>query len=407
MTRRRPTRSPGRATNDRYFCELLATHGLLTRTELAEGTGLSKPSTLEIIDRLIDDGLVVPAGTDERVRRGPKAAVFALPAHLGLAIGVEVTGKTIRVRRRTLTGGDLGSTDVRLKARGALATQIAAAIKLSPDDLRFRHRSVVLGLPGAVDPTTGDILFATDLPQWRAGIARDLRTKVDADVTYENEVNLRAVAERVGGAARGLDDFLLLALGHGVGAALILDGRLRRGIHGAAGEIGYLPVPGAGPADGKTIGTYQSVAGAWDLPHAIGREHSSDFAWAYALAEKSPEAPDWSAVAANIGLGLISMISVIDPATIILGGRIAHIAGPTLGTAVADYLSEALPWPAPSVLMSALDDDAVLEGALVHGRRRLRDLAFPASPLADSSVLPDLDRRTKSGTPSTRVPYAP
>lgn len=391
MSQRRPTRAPARATNDRYFCELLATHGPLTRAELADGTGLSKPSTLEIIDRLIDDGLVIPAGTDERVRRGPKAAVFALPDHLGVAIGVEVTGKTIRVQRRTLTGTDLGATSARLKPRGALATQIAAAIQLSPADLRYRHRSVVVGLPGAVDPTSGDVLFATDLPRWRAGIARDLRAVMDADVTYENEVNLRAVAERETGAARGLDDFLLLALGHGVGAALILDGRLHRGIHGAAGEIGYLPVPGAEPAAGQATGTYQSVAGAWDLPHAIGREHTTDFAWAYAMAEEPPGAPSWGALAENIGLGLISMITVVDPATIILGGRVSHITGPPLGAAVASYLSDALPWPAPSVLMSALDDDAVLEGALVHGRRRLRNLAFPASPLAVTPTLPDRD----------------
>jgi predicted NBD/HSP70 family sugar kinase len=367
---------PGRAANDRVFCELLATRGPLTRTALAQLSGLSMASTVEIIERLVADEVVVRSGTDDRVRRGPKAAIFALPDDLGIALGVEVLGHSIVVRRRGLTGADLGRTEHKLRSRGSLARQITDAIGLSAADLRFRHRSIVIGLPGAVDPRTGDVLFASELPRWRTGTADKLRQSLQAATTFENEVNLRALAEQDHGRAVGQDDFLLLALGQGVGASLVLDGRLRHGAHGASGEIGYLPVPGTVLTGGRIVDGYQSAAGGWDLPHLLGEEHTPDFAWAHRLAERPASDPAWARVARAIGPGLIGMITVADPRVVILAGTVARITGRPLGAAVQAYLDKYVPWTAPQVLVSALGDDAVLEGALIQSTRRLQDLAF-------------------------------
>jgi predicted NBD/HSP70 family sugar kinase len=106
-------------------------------------------------------------------------------------------------------------------------------------------RRIVLGTPGLVDPGTGDIVFAWNLPRWHRGLAAALRDDLHTTILFENDVNLAAVAEAHNGAARDVKDFLLFWVGGGLGLAVVLGGRLHRGFSGAAGEIGYLPVPGA------------------------------------------------------------------------------------------------------------------------------------------------------------------
>src|SRR5437773_714910 len=123
---------------------------------------------------------------------------------------------------------------------------------------------VVLGTPGLVDPDSGDIAFAWDLPRWHRGLLEALRADLRRPVIFANDVNLAAVAEADRGAAAGVDDFVMVWVGRGLGLAIMLDGRLHHGSSGAAGEIGYLPVPGGQVPHGvskRVKGSFQRVAG--------------------------------------------------------------------------------------------------------------------------------------------------
>jgi predicted NBD/HSP70 family sugar kinase len=126
-------------------------------------------------------------------------------------------------------------------------------------------RAFVIGTPGVLDPSTGDMRQAVDLPAWHEGVHDALRADLGRPVTIENDVNLAAMAERAAGAARGTDDFVLVWIGVGLGLATMLGGRLHRGVGGAAGEIGYLPVPGVPLPQDVThpaTGAFQSLVGA-------------------------------------------------------------------------------------------------------------------------------------------------
>ncbi len=123
--------------------------------------------------------------------------------------------------------------------RSAILTACGAA-GVSPEALR----ACVIGTPGVLDPRTGDLGLAVNLPAWHEGVLAALRDDLGRPVTIENDVNLAAMAERAVGAARGADDSVLVWIGVGLGLATILGGRLHRGVGGAAGELGYLPVPG-------------------------------------------------------------------------------------------------------------------------------------------------------------------
>lgn len=109
-----------------------------------------------------------------------------------------------------------------------------------------RLHTVGIGAPGLIDPATGVLRDSSGLPEWHRRLVAALQERLPARVLVENETNLAALAERRDGAARDRDTFVLLWLGHGTGAAVMLDGVLRRGASGGTGEIGFLPVPGTG-----------------------------------------------------------------------------------------------------------------------------------------------------------------
>ena len=133
----------------------------------------------------------------------------------------------------------------------------------------------VIGSPGVVDPVTGDPRLAINLPAWHEGVLGGLRGALHKNVLIENDVNLAAMAEHAVGAAAGTGDFVLLWLDVGVGLATVLGGRLHRGVTGAAGEIGWLAVPGA-PVTSDVRhpagGGMQWLAGA-DAVRELAAEH--------------------------------------------------------------------------------------------------------------------------------------
>ncbi len=141
-----------------------------------------------------------------------------------------------------------------------------------------RLHSIGIGAPGLIDPATGELRATTGLPAWHRRLVAALQERLPATVLVENETNLAAVAEHRLGAARDRDTFVLLWLGRGVGAALMLDGRIRRGVSGGAGEVGFLPVPGTVglPSATDCGGGFHSLAGGAAIGelaalHASGR----------------------------------------------------------------------------------------------------------------------------------------
>ena len=246
MDRRPGTPSLLRELNDRAALELLLTGGPLTRAQLGEHTGLSKVTASQLLSRLEERGLVTVAG-ELAGGRGPNAALYAVVPSSAYVAGMHVEQDEVSAGVADVTGSVVaevsvnpnGAQDPVELVRGTIVTACASA-GISPESLR----AFVIGTPGVLDPRTGDPRLAVNLPAWHEGVLGALRSELGWPVTIENDVNLAAMAERAVGAAVGFDDFVLVWVGVGVGLATILGGRLHRGVGGAAGEIGYLPVPG-------------------------------------------------------------------------------------------------------------------------------------------------------------------
>lgn len=279
-----------RAMNDRAALDLLVTQGPLTRTRIGELTGLSKPTASQLLARLEEAGLVRSTGSQSG-RPGPNAVLYEInpsAAHVAaLSVGptgidavvADITGTVVGSRR---VEADAVAEDVRHRTAQLVAEAVDGALRptgLGHDDLA----AVVVGTPGAIDPHTGQLRYAPHLPGWHSRtLLADLAEVVGRPVVIENDVNLAAVAEQYEGAAQDHDHFVLAWLDEGVGAAIVLGGTLLRGATGGAGEIGYMPLPGAPLARGG--------AAAWAGPDAGAASRARSHPPPYAA---SPEAGRW------------------------------------------------------------------------------------------------------------------
>ena len=122
-----------------------------------------------------------------------------------------------------------------------------------------------VGSPGVFHPEIGQVALAHSLPGWgRQGLVEAVRRELGTNVLLENDVNLAALGEQWHGLGKGVDDYVYLHLGTGVGLGIVIGGELHRGHSGAAGEVGYLPLVGTDPVQPRSRrrGALDEMAGA-------------------------------------------------------------------------------------------------------------------------------------------------
>ncbi|MEV3855300.1 ROK family transcriptional regulator [Streptomyces sp. NPDC050095] len=375
-----------RAMNDRAALDLLVAHGPLTRTRIGELTGLSKPTTSQILGRLEAAGLVRTTGSQSG-RPGPNAVLYEIDpgsAHVA-ALSADPTGITAVVA--DITGVERGrcrveavavAEDVRHRTAQLVTEAVDGALRragLGHDDLT----ATVIGTPGAIDPGTGQLRYAPHLPGWHSRTLRaELAEVLGTPVAIENDVNLAAVAEQYEGAAQDHDDFVLAYVDEGVGAAIVLGGVLLRGATGGAGEIGYMPLPGAPLARGGVDvlaredagGGFQSLVAAPAVRQLAGgiKDLTEALANEDVLAE----------VARRLATGIASIVAVVDPQLVVLSGQVPQAGGDALRARVEDELT-GLALPRPQLRISELDGDPILTGALRTALTQARATVFDTS----------------------------
>ena len=389
MERRPGTPSLLRELNDRAALELLLTGGPLTRAQLGEHTGLSKVTASQLLARLEERGLVQVAG-EQAGGRGPNATLYGVVPSAAYVAGLHVEQTEVSAGVADVTGRvvteisvdpDGGRSPVEL-VRGAVAAACASA-GLSPDTLQ----ALVIGTPGVLDPDTGEPRLTVNLPAWHEGVLEALRSDLGRPVRMENDVNLAAMAERAVGAAAGADDFVLVWIGIGLGLGLVLGGRLHRGVGGAAGEIGYLPVPGVPLPQDVThpaTGAFQSLVGGQAVPALAAR---------YGFEALTPDAAVTAAIAAagagdqrgsefvaelalRMATGVAAISVVLDPGLVVLGGDVGRAGGMELASRVEAEVGRICP-AHPQVVPTAVTGGPVLRGAILaavdQARRTILD----------------------------------
>ncbi|MFB6781653.1 ROK family protein [Streptomyces sp. NPDC056352] len=389
--------STARAINDRLALRLLQQDGPLTATQLKTLTGLSRPTVADLVERLQGAGLIRVVGESGAVRRGPNARLYGIVADRAHLAALDVRTDSVAVVVADLLGVMLAEATLPIGSdtgTHAAAEQAAALLERTAREAGAAPlHSVGIGAPGLIDPVTGELRDTTGLPAWHRRLVRVLQQRLPATVLVENETNLAAVAEHRAGAARDRDTFVLLWLGHGIGAAVMLDGKLRRGASGGAGEIGFLPVPGAMgvPSAANCDGGFHSLVGSAPVCE-LARGHGIDARTRPGSGEQEPAAASavraalagegeseafLGALADRLAVGAAAVASVIDPGCVVLAGEVGHAGGDALASRVEERLAAMSPLRT-EVRAGALGGSAVLRGALLAAREAAQDELFTA-----------------------------
>jgi predicted NBD/HSP70 family sugar kinase len=375
-----------REMNQRLLLDRLFADGAATRPQLARETGLSQPTVIAALDGLERAGLV-QARDGSTAQLGRPAKLYSANPTAGTVAGIDIGRGWLHVRIADLVGTTLAQVDVRNTAKGA-----TALVELTARSLEQATEQVGLALadlthtaiasPGVLDPRRGGVRYAANLPGWhQAGLAQALAERIGPSVSVDNDANLAALAEHNEGAARGLTDFAYLTVGTGVGVGLVLDGRIYRGVTGAAGEVGYLPIgePPSGRSRRSRRGSFEEVAAAAavvryareaGLPGRVTAEQ------VFALARDGVrEARTAVALQARqLAMAVASIAAFLDPEAVVLGGRIGQnldLLEPPLTAA----LREITPMR-PTLVAGELGEEAVVRGAVVLGAGVAREAVF-------------------------------
>ncbi|MEW1549868.1 ROK family transcriptional regulator [Streptomyces tsukubensis] len=384
--------STARAINDRLALDLLQREGPLTAGQLKVLTGLSRPTVADLVERLQESGLIRIVGEAGARRRGPNARVYGIAADRAQLAALDVRTQGVSLVVADLLGTTLAEASLpiaRSMPTGPAVERAAALLERTARDAGVtRLHSVAVGVPGLIDPGTGE-LRESGLPGWHRSLVAALQERLPARIVLENETNLAAVAEQRSGAARDRDTFAFLWLGHGVGAALFLDGRIRKGASGGAGEIGFLPVPGTGglPSASGCDGGFHSLAGsaaigALAVEHGLTAPADPETVASAVVAEavaagtgRAGAGAFLDALAHRIALGAAAVTSILDPGCVILGGEVGLAGGRELASRVAARLADLNPLPT-EVRPGTLGGRAILHGALLTARDRAQEDLF-------------------------------
>jgi predicted NBD/HSP70 family sugar kinase len=374
-----------RELGEQAVLETIFREGPITRPEISAATNLSKPTVGAAVSRLEQAGLVHAAGIRPG-QRGRSPVAYVVSDQAGFVVGGDIGGTNVRVAASDLFGEPICDRKQPTTKDGsrAVGVQILEMVSDVIDEAgATRGRPLALGIsaPGVIDRSSGRVtsLAYNVTPEGGFDPLEVIRDRFDLPVLVDNNVNLAAVGEKWFGLARGVSTMVYIAIGAGIGMGIIIDNELVRGAHGAAGEIGYLPLVGD-PFDPRHRlhgGLEDEVAAAGILEAyrtRCGPRDGPDVSSALEVFELAA-AGDGAArsviehVASRLGAAIATVCAIIDPELVVLGGGIG--ANPLLLRPVRGAAAALVPITA-RIETSSLGDRAALLGAIAVALRAAR-----------------------------------
>lgn len=365
--------SPGstaslRPANQRRVVDLLRTRGDITQAELARETGLASATISNIVRHLSATGLVqtVP-GSGRRgtvVRFAPDAGLVAAidfgHTHVAVALA-DFSGHVVAERRQALVPDHDHHDDL------PLAGDLLAGLLAERGHDLSHVRTIGLGLPAPI--RDGVVRSSAILPGWVGINAVEVaQARFGCPVYVDNDANLGALAEHRVGVAQGFDDIVYVKVSSGVGAGLILNGQIFRGAHGSAGEIGHLTLDEQGPVcrcgSRGCLEAYASTSTAIAMMEAQLPEPTTEALFAAAHEGNVAAQRLIEDAGLHVGWGLASIVNLVDPGIVVVGGEMARAGELLLDSARIGLRRHALADAAATpVVVSGLGERACLVGA--------------------------------------------
>ena len=382
-----------RELNLSLVLRLIHNEAPLSRSQIAQTTGLNKSTVSSLVEDLLKRSLVHETGVNS-VGAGRPATLLEINPQAGGIIGVELGVDFVAVVVTDFTSNILWRQSVYTNPNDAQERTIAKILELTDKaiDVCKNHGLYLLGLglsvPGTADSENGVLVFAPNL-QWRNVSFRDIFFEHNGlNVYVENDANAAAIAEHLFGVARRSDDFIFVVASIGIGGGLFLNGNLYRGKEGYAGEIGHTPIvaePYQNPCHCGKLGCWETYANQLSLIQRIqkrlenkresllpGLMSEQGVPLTISIIKQAADKGDKEALealaetGAALGLGFASLIDTFNPEKIILGGSLSAV-GKYLLPAIKDTATKHSILdsnPKIDILLSNFETDAVLIGAI-------------------------------------------
>ena len=376
-----------REVNRSIILDLVRRAGRVSRTELARQSKLTKPTVSTIIDEFIGNGIVREVGLGESLSGGGRPARMlefndASAAYLGIHFGVRATRVAVADARGVIrvVRGRPSLRDAAARAGKVVRAMASEALQAAKIPWT-RVAAAAATVPGLVDQETGVCVLAPNLA-WRDVRLREaLQDELRVPVVVNNITQASAVAEGRAGAARGVRSYVWLYVGSGVGAGIVVDGKLFHGRSGFSGEIGHCPVSDVGPACGcGRRGCLETVASAMALLRAADEAIAAKQTTCLArlggpldMAALATAAAQGDAVAKGIldqgsehlGRGIAFLLNILNPEMIVVGGPVIDAGEPFLTEVRASVARHALLPHGVAIVPSTLGDRAELTGSVL------------------------------------------
>jgi predicted NBD/HSP70 family sugar kinase len=373
-----------RELGEQAVLETIFRRGPITRPEIAAITELSKPTVSAAVSSLEHVGLIRADGR-RAGHRGRQPVAYIVSKQAGFVVGGDIGGTNLRVSAADLFGEPIcdvkqPTTKGGSRALGMQVLEMANEVIDRASAAHGRPLALALATPGIIDQSTGRVtsLAHNVAPEGGFDPLEVIRDRLDLPVLVENNVNLAAVGEKWFGLARGVSTMVFISIGAGIGMGIVIDDEVVRGAHGAAGEIGYLPLAGD-PFDPRhrlhggledEIGA-TGIVTAFNAGRAAGDPELSAVHEVFELAATGNPAAQAvvDGVAARLGTAIATVCAILDPELVVLGGGIG--SSPLLLSPVRGAAARLVPITA-RIETSRLGDRAALQGALAIALRAAR-----------------------------------
>lgn len=355
--------------------------GELSRAGLAVATGLSRATLSTVVGELLAAGVLVESPAQARAGRGRTARPLRLAGGVGLvgamafgncdlhaALG-DLGGRVLGERRVEFAVGE--DADAALDTAQRVLRELLAETGRAAETGGLAH--VVLGLPCSIDERTARVSYNEILPGWMGRYpAAELASRCGCPVTVENDANLAALGEHAHGAARDVRDLIYVKASRGIGAGLVLGGRLYRGATGVAGNLGHVIVaPGGEICRCGNRGCLETIASVPRVLAGVGAasgrpvrvEELAELVRGGNMGARRTVAD----AGHRIGQCLGDLCGVLNPAVVVVGGELAE-TGAVFVSAIQDSLTrytQPVVAEAVSVRGSGLGARAEMLGGLV------------------------------------------
>jgi glucokinase len=374
--------------------ERITSAGKISLQGLARALGVGTADLSRKLRPLLREGLVRTAGKNKKIE---------LNREYGFVVGIDMGASHLHYALADFRGDILHDSTEKIRPEDGpekLIAQIKEGIRRQVSAVEQEHpakkevrakgkrvppahavRGIAICVPSPVDPVTGVVAFANNLPGWKnIHLARALEKEFRLPVVIENDANMAALGERWRGVARGVPSFVFIALGTGIGSGVVVDGKLVRGRTGSAGElfrlnvewprwdedfgdIGYFEthVSGMGIA---SEGRRRLGVSAAPQPGNLAAERDAYFVFE-AFRQGNPQArAALIQVFTMLGVGIADIVAILDPDLIVLGGGVVKGAPELLLATLNQVVVRIQKEIAPPIKISALDDKAQTYGAV-------------------------------------------